>query len=89
MHSKNQGSLKTVLIMLLPPYILPSPPSNAAYEKGMIEIVENEVGNIVCRHIMFTTLLEGGRGKIKIILDCFQIVDYDLTMSLNILCEGL
>ena len=36
-----------------------------------------------------TTLLEGGRGEIKIILYCFQLVYYDLTISLNIFCEGL
>ena len=33
--------------------------------------------------------LKGERGEIKIILDCFQIVYYDLTISLNIFCEGL
>ena len=33
--------------------------------------------------------LEGEGGEIKIILDCFQIVYYDLTISLNIFCEGL
>ena len=50
----------------------------------MIEIDENDVIIIIS-----TTLLEGGRGEIKIILDCFQIVYYDLTISLNIFCEGL
>ena len=33
--------------------------------------------------------LKGEGGEIKIILDCFQIVYYDLTISLNIFCEGL
>ena len=33
--------------------------------------------------------LKGERGEIKIILDCFQIVYYDLTINLNIFCEGL
>ena len=33
--------------------------------------------------------LKGEGGEIKIILDCFQIVSYDLTISLNIFCEGL
>ena len=33
--------------------------------------------------------LEGEGGEKKIILDCFQIVYYDLTISLNIFCEGL
>ena len=45
----------------------------------MIEIAENDVIIIIS-----TTLLEGGRG-----LDCFQIVYYALTISLNIFCEGL
>ena len=33
--------------------------------------------------------LEREGGEIKMILDCFQIVYYDLTISLNIFCEGL
>ena len=33
--------------------------------------------------------LKGEGGEIKIILDYFQIVYYDLTISLNIFCEGL
>ena len=33
--------------------------------------------------------LEGEGGELKIILDCFQIVYYDLTISLNIFREGL
>ena len=33
--------------------------------------------------------LKGEGGEIKIILDRFQIVYYDLTISLNIFCEGL
>ena len=33
--------------------------------------------------------LKGEGGEVKIILDYFQIVYYDLTISLNILCEGL
>ena len=49
----------------------------------MIEIVENDVIIIIS-----TTLLKGGEGgEIKIILDCFQIVYYDLTISLNIFCN--
>ena len=33
--------------------------------------------------------LKGEGGEIKIILGCFQIIYYDLTISLNIFCEGL
>ena len=33
--------------------------------------------------------LKGEGGEIKIILDCFQIGYYDLTISLNLFCEGL
>ena len=32
--------------------------------------------------------LKGEGGEIKLILDCFQIVYYDLTIRLNIFCEG-
>ena len=33
--------------------------------------------------------LKGEGSEIAIILDCFQIVYYDLIISLNIFCEGL
>ena len=89
--AKIKTVMKKILKLLLPPHFLPSPspspppppppPSNVVYDEDMIEIVEN---NVII--IIFTTLLEGGN---KDNLDCFQIVYYDLTISLNIFCEGL
>ena len=62
---------------------------NVVYE-DMIEMVENDVGKLVCSYITSTTLLEGGRGwNEKTIFHSLQKLYYDLAMSLNIVCEGL
>ena len=57
--------------------------------KIYIEIVENDVGKLVCSYITSTTLLERERGEMKTTLHCLQKSCYDLTMSLNIFSEGL
>ena len=76
--------MKKILNCSSLPISSPPPPSNVVYDEDMIEIVENDVIIIIS-----TTLLGGEGGEIKIILNCFQIVYYDLTISLNIFCEGL
>ena len=85
--------MKKIARLRLSPYSpSPSPPlppsSNLVYG-DMIEIVENDVGKLVCSYTTSRILLEGEGGGMKTVFHCHQEFWYDLTMSLNIFCKGL
>ena len=84
---KNLGSYDKHSKTTPPPHSPPLP-NNFVYE-DMIEIVENDVGQLVCSYIHSTTLLEGEGGEMKKILHCLQKVCYDLPSGLSIFCKGL
>ena len=79
--------MKKILKLLL--LLHPPTPSSTVVDEDLIEIVKNDVGNIECSYIISTTLLEEGGGETKTILHYLQKICYDLTISLNIFCEGL
>ena len=59
--------IKMIVQFRLSPYypFLPLPPSSNVVYEDMIEIVENDVGKLVCSYITSTTLLEGEGGGMK------------------------
>ena len=89
MHSNNYGSCEKDFKPSRPSPFPPHTPPNNVVDEDLIEIVENDVGNIECSYITSKTLLEREGGEIKTILHYLQKICYDLAISLNTFCERL